>query len=76
MKEELKKDYFKWGLTAFFVLLALLLVFFAFYRWEFIVIGISKFLSLMAPFFFGVAFAYLLNPVVTFFESKVFNKNF
>lgn len=74
MKEEFKKDYFKWGLTAFCVLLALLLVFFAFYRWEFIVIGISKFLSLMAPFFFGVAFAYLLNPVVTFFESKVFNK--
>lgn len=74
MKEEFKKDYFKWGLTAFCVLLALLLVFFAFYRWEFIVTGIGKFLSLMAPFFFGVAFAYLLNPVVNFFETKVFNK--
>ena len=74
MKEEFKKDYFKWGVTAFCVLLALLLVFFAFYRWEFIISGIGKIFNILSPFFFGVAMAYLLNPVVIFFESKVFNK--
>lgn len=74
MKEEFKKDYFKWGVTAFCVLLALLLVFFAFYRWEFIISGIGKIFNILSPFFFGIAMAYLLNPVVIFFESKVFNK--
>ena len=74
MKEEFKKDYFKWGVTAFCVLLALLLVFFAFYRCEFIISGIGKIFNILSPFFFGVAMAYLLNPVVIFFESKVFNK--
>lgn len=74
MKEEFKKDYFKWGITAFCVLLALLLVFFAFYRWDFIINGIGKVFSILTPFFFGIAIAYLLNPAVIFFESKVYNK--
>lgn len=35
---------------------------------------ISKILSALSPVFYGFAFAYLLNPVETFFEKNVFMK--
>ncbi len=72
MKEKLENKYIAWGLTIFSVLAALMLLFFAIYRWEYITGFISTVITIMMPFIFGLAIAYLMNPVLKFFENKVY----
>lgn len=74
MKEKLENKYIAWGVTIFSVFAALILLFFAIYRWEDIFGFICKLVSILTPFIYGLAIAYLLNPVVRFFENKVYSK--
>ena len=75
MKEKLSTNkYFAWGFTAFCVLCSLLLLFFAFYRWDYIVSLLKNIIGIIMPIIFGLSIAYLMNPVVTFFEKKIFIK--
>lgn len=68
--------YFKWGLTAFIVLMmAILSVYFIFHFSNF-KDGWAKFLKVFAPVIDGLVIAYLLNPVVRFFEVKVIENNY
>jgi predicted PurR-regulated permease PerM len=74
MKDKFSNKYVAWGLTLFSVLGSLLLLFFAIYRWDYIVEGIVTVTTIMMPFIYGLAIAYLMNPIVRFFEKKVFYK--
>ena len=74
MKDKIQNKYVAWGLTAFCVLAALLLLFFAFYRWDYIADFLKLLLNILMPFVYGLAIAYLMNPSVIFFEKKVYNK--
>ena len=74
MKEKLENKYIAWGVTLFSVFAALILLFFAIYRWDYIAGFIGTVVTILMPFIYGMAIAYLMNPVVKFFENKVFNK--
>ena len=74
MKEKLNNKYLAWGLTVFCTLGALMLLFFAIYRWYYIADFFSTLLNILMPFVFGLAIAYLINPLVNLFEKKVFKK--
>lgn len=74
MKEKFENKYIAWGVTLFSVFSALILLFFAIYRWDYIFGFIQTLFTIMMPFIYGVAIAYIMNPIVKFFENKVFNK--
>ena len=74
MKEKLNNKYLAWGITIFCVLGALILFFFAIYKWRFIVDFIVNILNILAPILYGLAIAYLMNPMVRLLEDKVFSK--
>jgi predicted PurR-regulated permease PerM len=73
MKEKLENKYIAWGVTIFSVFAALILLFFAIYRWEYIAGFFTTLVSIMMPFIFGIIIAYLMNPVLKFFEVKVYD---
>ena len=66
-----KNSYFRWGLTAFLTVCAIL----AFYDTFFLSGTLPKFLtrllSILAPVLYGCAMAYLLAPIVNFLEQKL-----
>lgn len=74
MKERLQNKYLAWGLTAFCVLAALLLLFFAIYTSNYILAFIRKVISILMPFIYGLVIAYVMNPVVKFFDKRVYSK--
>ena len=74
MKEKFENKYIAWGVTLFSVFSALILLFFAIYRWDYIFGFIQTLFTIMMPFIYGVAIAYIMNPIVKFFENKLFNK--
>ena len=75
MKEKIKNNnYLMWGLTIFCVLCALLVLFFAIYRWYYIRNFIVAILNIFMPFIYGLVIAYLLNLCIVWFEKKVYNK--
>lgn len=74
MKNTFENKYVAWGVTIFSVFAALILLFFAIYRWDYIFGFISTLFTILMPFIYGLAIAYLMNPVVKFFENKVFVK--
>ncbi len=74
MKEKIQNKYIAWGLTLFCVCSALILLFFVIYRWDYIFSFIKTLFNILMPFIYGFAIAYLMNPVVTFFEVKVYKK--
>ena len=74
MKNTFENKYVAWGVTIFSVFAALILLFFAIYRWDYILDFIGTLITILMPFIYGLAIAYLMNPVVKFFENKVFSK--
>lgn len=76
MKSKKKKKnndnkYFKWGLTAFLTIIAVLFVVEIFFNSKFIKDQISNIVSIMMPIIDGFIVAYLLIPVINSFENKV-----
>lgn len=78
MKKIIEDKYFKLGLTVFLIIAACILFFFIIYKFNFIINGIGWIIKLFTPFIIGFVFAYLLNPLVRFFEkllmSYIFKK--
>ena len=74
MKEKMNNKYIYWGLTAFCVLAAIVFFFFCLYRWVRIKSYIISFFSIFLPFVYGLSIAYIMNPMVNFFDKKVFKK--
>ena len=76
MKEKIKNKYVYWGITAFCVLAAIVFFFFCLYRWVRIKSYLISIFRIFLPFIYGLAIAYILNPIVIFFDTKVFKKKF
>ena len=70
------KHYLGWGITAFIVIVASILVFLMLANFESIKDSIGTFFSAISPIIYGLIFAYLLTPVETFFEKRAFKKLF
>ena len=69
MKE--KNRYFRWGLTAFLTVCAILVFYDTFYQNGMLQKYFSKLLSVLAPILYGLAMAYLLAPVVNWFSRVI-----
>lgn len=75
MKEKFKgNNYVYWGLTAFIVIAASILLVFFLSRLNFILAVIGKILLILAPVILGILFAYLLNPLVSIVEKYITSK--
>ncbi len=70
------KHYLGWGLTAFIVIIASVIVATMLVNIESIGKGIGNFLSAISPIIYGMVIAYLLAPVVSFFERRVLGRMF
>ncbi|MBR1442819.1 MAG: AI-2E family transporter [Firmicutes bacterium] len=70
---EFKKYFFK-GLTAFGVIAASISFFFILYKWDEVFESLEKLAQILAPITIGLVIAYLLNPIMMFFENKIFLK--
>lgn len=70
-KEEIKRSYFYKGVTAFCVFAVCAVFFFLIYRIDSIWKFAKQIISVMQPIIFGFVIAYLVNPIVNFFNSKL-----
>ena len=70
----MKKDnhYFAWGLTAVAVVCTVLLFYDVVFRTSIVLEYMGKLLGVLAPVLYGCAIAYLLSPVVNWFERAIF----
>ncbi|MCQ4637247.1 AI-2E family transporter [Anaerovorax odorimutans] len=73
MKFQFEEKQKKWGLTAFFVIVAAILVFFAIYRFDVFSELISIGMAILTPFIYGLVFAYLLCPIYNFTTRNMYS---
>ena len=66
------KTYFYWGVTAFCVVAAALLFYFGVRNISVFAGGISRIVSILAPFIWGLVICYLLTPLMKTLEYRVF----
>lgn len=64
--------YIGWGLTAFFVILGGLIAYYLLFHGEILISNLNKFFNILMPVLFGLAIAYLLTPVLNYFEQNIF----
>lgn len=72
MKEKIQNKYIAWGLTIFCSLAALVLLFFILYRGHNIMKFVITIFNILKPFVYGLVIAYLMNPLVLFFDKNVY----
>lgn len=73
MKLHRNQKYFKWGLTAFFVIVAALIFWIIFSNLKGFYGLILDLVNILAPILYGCVFAYLMNPVMEL-TRKLMNK--
>ena len=66
------KTYLHWGVTAFCVIAASLLFYFAIRSLPAFGSAVKKLVSILAPFIWGLVICYLLSPLQAFLENKLF----
>lgn len=71
MKINRESKYIKWGLTAFFVIAAGVLVCYLIFNASEFGANIRKILEVAMPVAVGLVIAYLLTPIVNFLENKI-----
>lgn len=69
--KDLKKDYFLKGLTAFLVIAACVVFAFLVFKIDVIWGIVKKIISVLNPVIFGLVIAYLVNPMVNFFDKYI-----
>lgn len=72
MKFSIDKKYFAWGLTAFCVIAASILFYYLIFHIGNIKSGLTSAVDICMPIIDGLVIAYLLSPVVNFFEYEFF----
>ena len=63
MKNSFHSPYFKWGLTAFIVIVASICFFFSIFKMQGLFSAISSFIGILKPFIYGATVAYFLLPI-------------
>lgn len=72
MKFRWNPKYLYWGITAFLVIVASVLFYLLLNRMDVVVSVINFLIAIATPFLIGFVTAYLLNPVMEFFEKRCF----
>lgn len=72
MKFRWDKKYLYWGTTAFLVIVLSIMFFLGLYRFNEVLGALGFILDILMPFITGFVIAYLLLPIVEFFENKCF----
>ena len=72
MKFKWDSKYLHWGITAFCVIVASILFFLVLSRLDAVAEVIGFVFNLLMPFIIGLVFAYLLSPLVDWFEDRCF----
>ena len=72
MKLPFDKKYLQWGITAFAVIAASIILFMTFHHLELVAVGIKKIAKILSPITYGLIMAYILTPLVNFLDKKVF----
>ena len=67
-----RSEYFKWGVTAFFVIAASIVFYLLLMRGGAVIEAVSKILSYLSPVIWGLVISYLLWPMTRYFEQKGF----
>ena len=76
MKFKWEKKYLHWGVTAFLVIVSSILFFLLLNRLDVVAGAIGFVLNLLMPFIIGLIIAYLLSPLVDWFENVCFGRLF
>ena len=76
MKRLAQNKNFKLGITIFSIVAACILFFFFIFKIDEVLIALKWIMKLLSPFIVGFAFAYLLSPIVQFFQDNLFLKMF
>jgi len=63
--------YFRWGLTAFFVIAAAITFYYFIFHSSNITAAFGMIINILMPVVFGLVTAYLLTPILNFVEEKV-----
>lgn len=74
-KKDKNKTHFVNFPQAFTIMLIIgmgLLIFFALYRFDAIAGIVGKIMGILAPIIYGLAIAYILNPIAAFWEKKIY----
>ena len=66
-----RTQYFKWGLTAFLTVCAVLIFYDTFYQAGTLQQFVSRLASILAPVLYGFAIAYLLTPIMSWLEKTI-----
>lgn len=69
MKEN--KDYIKWGITAFLVVLGGIISYYVIFHLDNLTARIAKLFIILAPVIDGIALGYLMTPVLNTIERKI-----
>lgn len=71
MKKETREKYLYPAAVRAGVLIAVVLIFFIFFRFGEIKSGVSRIVEVLKPFLYGGVFAYLLKPSCCWFEVRI-----
>lgn len=63
MKNSFHSPYFKWGLTAFIVIVSSICFFFSIFKMQGLFSAIGSFIGILKPFIYGATVAYFLLPI-------------
>lgn len=72
MKFRLNNKYFRWGLTAFLVIVGSILFYYLLFHGTNIKSGLNEVTKLLMPIVFGFVMAYLMTPILNTIEYKIF----
>ena len=64
--------YISAGITALLVIFCCIAFYMLFQRWDVLSAAIGKFMNILSPFVWGAVIAYLLNPMMKFFQHNFF----
>ena len=76
MRYRWDKKYLYWGITAFSVIAASMILYIAVSNYSFFADLTAKVFGALSPVLYGFIIAYLLSPIQNFFEKNVFMKAF
>ncbi len=69
MDKKWDKRYLSWGITVFLVILASLCCFVIIFKFDSVKSVLGDILKILKPVLYGLVIAYLLNPIMVFFEK-------
>ena len=72
MKFKWDKKYLQWGITVFLTAAAILIFYYFMFHGDNIQAGIMKVVNILMPVIYGAILAYLLTPIINFWERHTF----